>query len=88
MESDFLASPDSTHFLATMDSITPIITPFTDNKVDKDKAVRHGEDVLKGGMKNPDELINIEDLKGKIEDLLIFIFLYCISINCKAKMIF
>ncbi len=34
-----------------LDSITPVITPFTDNKVDKGKAVTHGEDVLKGGMK-------------------------------------
>jgi len=34
-----------------LDSITPIITPFTNNKVDKEKAVEHGEDVLKGGMK-------------------------------------
>ena len=34
-----------------LDSITPVITPFTNNKVDKDKAARHGEDVIKGGMK-------------------------------------
>jgi 2-dehydro-3-deoxy-phosphogluconate/2-dehydro-3-deoxy-6-phosphogalactonate aldolase len=34
-----------------LDSIIPLITPFTNNKVDKDMAVKHGEDVLKGGMK-------------------------------------
>lgn len=34
-----------------LDSIVPIITPFTNNRVDKSLAVKHGEDVIKGGMK-------------------------------------
>ncbi len=34
-----------------LESIVPIITPFTENKVDKVLAVQHGEDILKGGIK-------------------------------------
>ncbi|WP_337860791.1 dihydrodipicolinate synthase family protein [Ferroplasma sp.] len=34
-----------------LDSIVPLITPFTNNRVDKSIAVKHGEDVFKGGMK-------------------------------------
>ena len=34
-----------------LESIIPIITPFTNNRIDKQLAVEHGNDVLKGGMK-------------------------------------
>ncbi|WMT50487.1 MAG: dihydrodipicolinate synthase family protein [Ferroplasma sp.] len=34
-----------------LESIIPLITPFTNNRVDKQLAVDHGNDVLKGGMK-------------------------------------
>jgi 2-dehydro-3-deoxy-phosphogluconate/2-dehydro-3-deoxy-6-phosphogalactonate aldolase len=34
-----------------LDSIVPIITPFKENKLNMDSAVKHGEDVIRGGMK-------------------------------------
>ena len=34
-----------------LESIIPLITPFTNNRVDKQLAVDHGNDVLRGGMK-------------------------------------
>ncbi len=37
--------------MANMDSIIPMLTPFTGNKIDKKIAVNHGEDLLKNSMK-------------------------------------